>query len=112
MPPEAVRIEHRYPEAGAFLRAHGLEALAVLDDLLTQAEWRDGALVARTSTRKVAERLQFLSKDTVHRRLRQLARAGVIEPLDRHAGSSFAPTSYVLHLDHSGITVLPDGPAA
>ena len=103
MPPE-VRIEHRYPAALGFLRQHGPEALAVLHDLLARAENRDGALVAQASTRDIAGRLEFLSKDTVHRRLRQLARAGVIEPLDRRSGSAFAPTTYVLHLDNSGIS--------
>ena len=107
MPPE-VRIEHRYPAALAFLRQHGPQALAVLHDLLAQAEDHDGALVARASTRDIAARLEFLSKDTVHRRLRQLARAGVIEVVNRASGSSFAPSTYVLHLEHSGIAVLAD----
>ena len=48
----------------------------------------------------------------MHRSLRQLARAGVIEALDRRSGSSFAPTTYLLHLDDSGITVLPDDRSA
>ncbi len=107
MPPE-VRIEHRYPAALVFLRQHGPQALAVLHDLLTRAEDREGELVARASTRDIAGRLEFLSKDTVHRTLRQLSRAGVIEALDRRPGSSFASTTYVLHLDDSGITVLTD----
>ncbi len=107
MPPE-VRIEHRYPAALGFLRQHGPQALAVLHDLLIRAEDREGELVARASTRDIAGRLEFLSKDTVHRTLRQLSRAGVIEALDRCPGSSFASTTYVLHLDDSGITVLTD----
>lgn len=107
MPPE-VRIEHRYPTALGFLRHHGPQALAVLHDLLARAENRDGELVASASTRDIADRLEFLSKDTVHRRLRQLSRAGVIQALDRKPGSSFVPTTYVLHLGDSGITVLPD----
>ena len=111
MPPE-VLIEHRYPAALAFLRAHGPQGLAVLHDLLARAEPCDGTLVARASTRDIAEQLQFLSKDTVHRTLRQLARAGVIEALDRRSGSSFAPTTYVVHLDDSGIAVHRDGRSA
>ena len=107
MPPE-VRIEHRYPAALGFLRQHGPQALAVLHDMLARAENRDGRLLAQASTRDVAERLEFLSKDTVHRRLRQLARAGVIEALDRRPGSAFTPITYVLHLEDSGITVLSD----
>ncbi len=107
MSPE-VRIEHRYPTALGFLRQHGPQALAVLHDLLARAERRNGKLVAQVSIRDIAERLEVLSKDTVHRRLRQLARAGVIEALDRKPGSAFAPTTYVVHLNNSGITVLTD----
>lgn len=107
MPPE-VRIEHRYPAARRFLRHHGPQALAVLHDLLTCAERERGRLIARASTRDIAARLEFLSKDTVHRRLRQLVRAGVIEPIVADAGSSFTTPAYVLHLDDSGITVLHD----
>jgi hypothetical protein len=105
MPPE-VRIEHRYPAALGFLRQHGPDALAVLHDLLVCAKRHDGRLVAQASTREIAHRLEFLSKDSVHRRLRQLARAGVIEAFDRGPGSTFAPTRYVLHLKGSGISIL------
>lgn len=109
MLPGGVRIEHRYPAALGFLRQHGPEALAVLHDLMTRAERSGGDLVARASTRDIAKRLGFLSKDTVHRRLRDLARAGVIEPIDRLSGSTFMATAYVLHLDDSGITIVtPD----
>ena len=111
MPPE-VRIEHRYPAALSFLREHGPQALAVLHALLEQSERRDGGLVAQASTREIADRLRFLSKDSVHRCLRQLARAGVIEPVDRQQGSTFRATTYIVHLDESGITVVPDGRSA
>jgi SOS-response transcriptional repressor LexA len=86
--------------------------LAVLHDLLARSEHRDGALVAQASTREIADRLQFLSKDSVHRCLRQLARAGLIEAVDRQHGSTFQPTTYIVHLDESGITVVPDGRSA
>ncbi len=105
MPPE-VRIEHRYPAAFGFLCQHGPQALAVLHDLIARADDVGGRLVVEASTRGVAERLGFLSKDSVHRRLRQLTRAGVIEALDRGSGSAFGPTTYVVHLEHSGITVV------
>ena len=111
MPPE-VLIGHRYPEALGFLRTHGPDALAVLHDLLARAEQRGEALVAKASIREIAERLQFLSKDSVHRRLRELTRAGVLEALDCRPGSSFVPTTYVVHLDHSGIAVLRDDDTA
>jgi hypothetical protein len=111
MPPE-VRIEHRYPAALVFLRHHGPQAVAVLHDLLTRAETDHGRLVARASTREIAERLEFLSKDSVHRRLRQLARARVIEPIGREPGSPFTTPTYVLNLDDSGITILNDDSSA
>jgi hypothetical protein len=107
MPPD-VRIEHRYPVARDFVRRHGPQAVAVVHELLARAEQRDGELVARASTRDIADRLACLSKDTVHRQLRQLARAGVIQPLDRRPGSTFAPTTYVIRLDDSGITLVSD----
>lgn len=104
MRPE-VRIEHRYPTAFGFLCQHGPQALAILHDLIARADEVDGQLVVETSTRSIAERLGFLSKDSVHRRLRQLARAGVIEVIDRDSGSAFGPTTYVVYLEHLGITV-------
>lgn len=80
----------------------------MLHDLLTRAERERGKLVARASTRDIAERLEFLSKDTVHRRLRQLVRAGVIEPIVADPGRPFTTPAYVLHLDESGISVVRD----
>ncbi len=108
MRPE-VRIEHCYPTAFGFLCEHGPQALAVLHDLIARADMVDGQLVVEASTRSVADRLGFLSKDSVHRRLRQLARAGVIEAVDRgDRCSSFGATTYVVHLEHSGIAVVAD----
>ena len=102
MPPE-VRIEHRYPEAGEFLRRHGADALAVLHDLAAHAERRDGRLVVQASVREIASRLTFLSKDSVHRRLRDLHRASVICVLP--ASHAFERPTYVLQLDGTGISV-------
>ena len=96
-------VEHRYPEALAFLREHGPDAVAVLYVLAVDAEVVDGRLVARASTRGLAERLGFLSKDSAHRRLRQLRRAGVLEALP--STGPMDPPTYVLHLDGTGITV-------
>ena len=109
MPPE-VRIEHRYPAALAFLRHHGPQAVAVLHDLLAHAVEVDGRLLARASTREIADRLEFLSKDSVHRRLRQLVRAGVIEPVTI-AAAPFSTPTYVVYLENSGITVVTDDAA-
>jgi hypothetical protein len=105
--PPDVRIEHRYPEALAFLRHHGPQALAVLHDLLAAAQPRNGAWVVQASTRDVARRLEFLSKDTVNRRLRQLLQAGIVEILD-HGATTFQAPTYRVNLLGSGITVLPD----
>jgi hypothetical protein len=100
-------VEHRYPAALDFLREHGSDAVAVLHVLAVDAEAVDGRLVVSVSTRAIAARLGFLSKDSAHRRLRQLRRAGVIEVLPS-TGPTDSP-SYVLHLDGTGITVtLPD----
>lgn len=98
-----VLIEHRCPEALDFLREHGPDAVAVLHVLVAQAEPVDGRLVVAASTRGVAERLGFLSKDSAHRRLRQLRRAGVLEALPS-TGPMDQPT-YVVHLDGTGISV-------
>ena len=100
---EVVVIEHRYPPALEFLREHGPDAVAVLHVLVAQAELVDGRLVVAASTRGGAERLGFLSKDSAHRRLRQLRRAGVLEALP--STGPMVPTTYVVRLDGTGITV-------
>ena len=105
MPPE-VRIEHHYPEALAFLRRHGADALVILDDLAAHAERRDSQLVVQASVREIAGRLSFLSKDTVHRRLRQLLRAQVLCTLNRNPPSPFERPTYVLDLTDTGISVV------
>jgi DNA-binding HxlR family transcriptional regulator len=101
-----VRIEHRYPAALPFLQAHGADALAVLHDLLASAEVRDGKTVVQKSTRKIAEDL-FISKDTVHRRLRQLHRAGVIQLIA--TATAFEPPTYMVNLTGTGIALMSTG---
>ena len=98
-----IRIEHRYPDALSFVRAHGPDALVILHDLLAHAEIRDHELVVQTSTRQIAEHLDFFSKDTVHRRLRQLHRARVIRTLD--TTDTFQAPTYVVDLTGTGIAV-------
>lgn len=102
-----MRIEHQYPEALTFLRHHGPQALAVLHDLLAAAQSRNDGWIVQTSNRDVARRLEFLSKDTVNRRLRQLLLAGIVEILEHDPATFEAPT-YRINLLGSGITVLPD----
>ncbi|MFN2502780.1 MAG: hypothetical protein ABR540_00820 [Acidimicrobiales bacterium] len=109
MPPEA-RIEHRYPEALAFLRLHGADALVILDDLLAHAERRDNQLVVQASVREIAGRLSFLSKDTVHRRVRQLLRAKVVGTVSTKVTSPFERPTYVLDLTDTGISVVSARP--
>ena len=106
MPPE-VRIEHRYPQALKFLQRHGPQAVAVLHDLIAHAQRRGGRLVVQTSMREISERLEIVSKDTVNRRLRSLIAAGVVELVPRDDTYPFTPTTYILHLEDSGITI-PD----
>lgn len=98
-----VLVEHRFPDALEFLRDHGPDAMAVLAVLVVDAEMVDGRLVVAASTRGVAERLGFLSKDSAHRRLRQLRRAGVLEALP--STGPMDPPTYVVDLDGTGITV-------
>lgn len=103
-----VRIEHRYPDALAFVRRHGPEALVVLHDLLAHARCHDdGRLVVQASTRQIAAHLELLSKDTVHRRLRQLHRAAVLRLVEDPSGRFAVPT-YVLDLDGTGISLQPE----
>lgn len=104
MPPE-VRVVHTYPAALVFLREHGPDTVAVLHELLLRAEPVDGDLVVRVSTRDVARDLGFLSKDSAHRRIRQLRRAGVVELLPAVPSAAFTAPMYVLHLASTGITV-------
>lgn len=105
MPPE-VRIEHRYPEALAFLRQYAADALVILDDLAAHAEPRGSQLVVQASVREIAGRLSFLSKDTVHRRLRQLLRAQVLCALSNTSASAFERPTYVIDLTDTGISVV------
>jgi SOS-response transcriptional repressor LexA len=100
-----IRIEHRYPDALCFVREHGAEALVILHDLLANADLHDDELVVQASTRQIAEHLEFLSKDTVHRRLRQLRRARVIRTLATTTTSVFQPPTYVVDLTGTGIAV-------
>jgi DNA-binding transcriptional MocR family regulator len=102
-----VRIEHRYPEALPFLQRHGADTLAVLHDLLASAEVRDGKPIVQKSTRRIADDL-FISKDTVHRRLRQLHRAGVIQLVA--TATAFAPPTYTVDLTGTGIALTSDRP--
>lgn len=100
-----VRIEHSYPAALAFLREYGPETVAVLHDLLTQAELHDGQLVVRASVRQIAGRLGFISKNTVHRRLRQLVRAGVVRRNAATTAGEATPPGYVIDLSETAISV-------
>lgn len=99
-----VQVQHDYPAASAFLRLHGPQAFAVLHDLLAHAEHRGDDLVVQASVRQVAQRLSFASKDTVHRQVRGLVRAGVLYRLDPGL-SPFEPPTYRVELNGTGICV-------
>jgi SOS-response transcriptional repressor LexA len=103
--PTETRIEHRYPAALAFVQQHGPDAVAIVHDLLAHAERRGNRLVVEASVRQVADRLAFLSKDTVHRRLRQLLRAGIIRRLPTKTVKTFARPVYILDLGGTGISL-------
>ena len=60
--------------------------------------------MVQASVRQVAQRLGFASKDTVHRQVRQLVRAGVLHRLG--AGlTPFEPPTYRVELGGTGICV-------
>ena len=102
-----VVIEHRHPQAGLFVREHGPVTVAVLEDLLCHAKVVDGELVVRASSRELAARLGFLSKDSANRRIRQLSRAGVLCRAPNASGYGFLATLYVVRLAGTGISVAP-----
>lgn len=103
-----VRIEHSYPQAQSFLIAHGHQGVAVLHALLQDAAVENDVLVASGSSRSLAARTELLSKDTVHRHLLRLQRAGV---LTRVPSTDHRTSAYVVHLDGLGISVtFPDLP--
>ena len=101
--PSVVRVTHSYPAAGGLLRDLGCDAVVVLHALLAESRRVDGLLVASVSLRDMAARLG-LSKDTVHRRLRDLRRAGVIEVTPPSPALLTAPI-YRMHVTDVGITV-------
>ncbi|MEY2472978.1 MAG: hypothetical protein QOK28_2307 [Actinomycetota bacterium] len=97
---EEVVVEHRYPEAFVLLREQGPHGLAVLHVLLAGAsEADDGSLVTQASVREIAAQLECVSKDSVHRALTGLMRAGVVEP------SGTARSTYVVRSRGWGIAV-------
>jgi hypothetical protein len=103
--PAEIYIDHRYPDALPFLQQHGPDTVAVLHDLLINARCRDGVLVVETSVRQVADRLRFLSKDSVHRRVRELLHAGVLRPAHDSTCAPFLRRAYVVDLSGTGIAV-------
>lgn len=97
-------IEHSYPEAFRFLEQHSPDTIAILHELITHATELEGALTVEASIRQIAERLPLLSKDTVHRRLRELHRSQVIRLLTTTASRHRRPI-YALDLTGTGISV-------
>ena len=102
-----IRIEHRYPQSLAFVQKHGPQAVVILHDLIHHAEERDDQLVVQASVRQIAGRFPFLSKDTVHRRLRELHRAGIIRTSPTPTATRSHPPTYILDLTDTGISITP-----
>jgi hypothetical protein len=102
-----IRIEHRYPQSLTFVEQHGPQAIVILHDLINHAEERDGQLVVQASVRQIAGRFPFLSKDTVHRRIRELHRAGIIRTAPTPTASRFQRPTYILDLTDTGISITP-----
>jgi len=105
-----IRIEHRYLETLPFLHEHGADALVVLHDLIAHTQRCGHELVVQTSVREIAGRLSFLSKDTVHRRLRHLRHAQVIRTATTTMTSPFDRPTYVVELTGTGISVATNQP--
>ncbi len=106
-----IRIEHLYPQSFSFVEQHGPLAIAIVHDLINHAEARGDQLVVQASVRQIAGRLPFISKDTVHRRLRGLHRAGVIRTATTRTAGQFERPSYILDLTGTGISVTQSGHA-
>ncbi len=102
-----IRIEHRYPQSLPFVEQHGPQAIVILHDLINHAEERNGQLVVQASVRQIAGRFLFLSKDTVHRRLRELHRAGIIRTAPTPTATQSHPPTYILDLTDTGISITP-----
>ncbi len=102
-----IRIEHRYPQSLPFVQQHGPQAIVILHDLINHAEERDDQLVVQASVREIAGRFPFLSKDTVHRRLRELHRAGIIRTAPTPTATRSDPPTYILDLTDTGISTSP-----
>ncbi len=102
-----IRIEHRYPQSLPFVQQHGPQAIVILHDLINHAEERDDKLVVQASVREIAGRFPFLSKDSVHRRLRELHRAGIIRAAPTPTASHFQRPTYILDLTDTGISTTP-----
>lgn len=100
-----IRIEHRYPQAHQFMEAHGPHGIVILHDLLIHAEQHDAELVVQASVREIAARLPFLSKDIIHRRLRDLHRAQLIRTSPTKSTSRFERPTYIVDLTGTGISV-------
>ncbi len=100
-----IRIEHRYPQSFTFVQQHGPHAIVILHDLINHAEARDDQLVVQASVRQIAGRFPFLSKDTVHRRLRDFHRTGIIRTATTPTASHFQRPTYILDLTDTGISV-------
>lgn len=112
MTSESVEVRHTYPAAFELWRRVGPEGVAVLHVLLAVAEPGPEGLTATVSLRAVADRLAPMSKDTVHRRLRALRAAGVVDLLPVSVSTRTTPT-YRIHLDPmiATVTARPSTPA-
>ena len=78
---------HRYPRASALTAAVGGHGIAVLHALIRRADTIDGCLVASVSLRDLCVDVPA-SKDTIGRRLDQLARTGIIEVVPHRNGTA------------------------
>ncbi len=87
-----------WPHARPLMRAMRPVVWVVLQDMVLDADWRDGRLVASTSARLVAEHLH-LDPSTTASAMRTLRARGVVELEQTSAANGrFGLTAYTLHL--------------
>jgi hypothetical protein len=95
------------PAAAPLRRSLGPLAWCALEHLVATSTTGPGGLTVDAPVRALADELG-VAKNTAHRALAALTRAGVVEPERRRgAGGAFEPSHYRLHLSPDVLDVTP-----
>ena len=107
MTPIRHALSLEWSTTGRFIARFDPTALAICLELASRATNHNsnGAVIAEIGLRDLASRIG-LSKDTVHRHLRHLEHACIIERIPGH--TTFSPCTYLIHLAPIGISFLAD----